>query len=212
VHLRYALSPTAVSPTDTLARVADEPWIVAGDGYVLFGSPLDTAATGFPVTAEFVPWLARTILDRLAPAGGPAATAVPGARIAVLHGADSLELVGERRLASRDSITLPQRTGVYFWTQGARRIGAVVVNGEAQESDLRRATEREVRAAFAPAPVRARERVSAFVNDVYGSALRRPVAAVLIGLALGLLIVETMLTRAHTRRLDVARPRRREAA
>jgi hypothetical protein len=212
VRLRYALSPTASALTDTLARVGDEPWIVAGDGYVLVGSPLDTSATDFPVTAEFVPWLARTVADRLAPAGGPISSYPPGTRISMLRGADSLASAGPIEGAARDSITLPERAGVYFWMQGSRRIGAVVVNAEAEESDLRRESEGELRSRFAPGAVRVRGKVADFVRDVYGTTSRRPVAPVLLALALGLLVVESIMAGAGLRRTRTAPAERREAA
>jgi hypothetical protein len=61
VRRRYALAPAAATPAETLATAGAEPWIVAGDGYVLVGSAIDTAATTLPATAEFVPWLARML-------------------------------------------------------------------------------------------------------------------------------------------------------
>jgi hypothetical protein len=130
----------------------------------------------------------------------------------MLRGADSLASAGLIGRAARDSITLPERAGVYFWMQGSRRIGAVVVNAEAEESDLRRESEGELRSRFAPGAVRVRGKVADFVRDVYGTTSRRPVAPVLLALALGLLVVESIMAGAGLRRTRTAPAERREAA
>ena len=212
VRLRYALAPASSAPAETVATVAGEPWIVAGDGYLLVASPLDTAATNLPVTAEFVPWLARSIADRLAPGGGPVIFTRPGARVAVPRGADSLESTGAVTLVVRDSVTLPQRAAVYFWTRGARRVGALVVNVEAEESDLRREHDKVLAGRFAPATVRMTHGADEFARSVYGVAAQRPVAGPLLAAALALLVVETLLAGARPRRPREAQQARREAA
>ena len=212
VRLRYALAPTSAAPTDTLATVGGEPWIVGGEGYVLIASPIDTSATSLPVTAEFVPWMARAITDRLAPGGGPITAATPGARVAVPRDADGLDAGGPSRLPAHDSIVLPVRAGVYFWTRDTKRVGAVVVNAEPAESDLRRLNDGELAARFAPAPARVTHDAGAFAGAVFGAASRRPVAAPLLVGALGLLLVETLLAGARPRRTDAGHQRDREAA
>jgi len=211
VRLRFALSPMSAAPAETLATVAGEPWIVAGDGYLLVASVLDTSATNLPITAEFVPWLARSITDRLAPGGGPLIFTRPGARIAVPRGADSLQVAGASVVA-RDSVTVPQRAGVYFWTRGTRKVGAVVVNVEAEESDLRRENDKVLAQRFAPATVRTTHDGGEFARFVYGVAAQRPVAGPLLAAALVLLVVETLLAGARPRRASGARLSRREAA
>jgi len=212
VRLRYALAPASSAPAETLATVAGEPWIVAGDGYLLVASPLDTAATNLPVTAEFVPWLARSITDRLAPGGGPVIFTRPGARVAVPRGADSLESTGAVTLVARDSVTVPQRAGVYFWTRGARRVGALVVNVEAEESDLRRENDKVLAGRFAPASVHMTHNADEFARFVYGVAAQRPVAGPLLAAALALLVVETLLAGARPRGPREAQQARPEAA
>ena len=211
VRLRFALSATSAAPAETLATVAGEPWIVAGDGYLLVASPLDTSATNLPLTAEFVPWLARSITERLAPGGGPLISTRPGARIAVPRGVDSLQAPGAS-IVARDSVTVPQRAGVYFWTRGARKVGAVVVNVESEESDLRRENDKVLAQRFAPAIVHATHDGGDFARSVYGVASQRPVAGPLLATALVLLVVETLLAGARPGRSSKARQSRREAA
>src|SRR5204862_5589023 len=48
VHMRYPLVATGGGVTDTIAVAGGSPWIVAGEGYVLMGSPLDPAANALP--------------------------------------------------------------------------------------------------------------------------------------------------------------------
>src|SRR4029077_2863171 len=53
--MRYELVAQSGADADTVARVGREPWILAGPRYVIVGSPLDPAATTFPLRAPFVP-------------------------------------------------------------------------------------------------------------------------------------------------------------
>ena len=212
VRFRRALLPATATPAETLATVAGEPWIVAGDGYVLIASPLDTSATTLPVTAEFVPWLARMLVDRLAPGGGPVTAALPGARVAAPRNADAIDDGAGHLQVVRDTVTLPPRAGVYFWTLGTSRVGAVVVNAEAEESDLRRESDEELAAHFAPAALRVSHDADEFTRAVFGAASRRPVVAPLIAGALALLLVETLLAGARPPRSDASRGTGRGAA
>src|SRR5690606_19996943 len=65
VSLRYALEPVAGASADTLATAGGAPWVVAGEGYVVVASPLETAATTLPLRASFVPWLGEILTQRL---------------------------------------------------------------------------------------------------------------------------------------------------
>ena len=49
---RYELIAQAGAESDTLAAAARAPWIVAGPGYVLVGSPLIATASALPVRAD----------------------------------------------------------------------------------------------------------------------------------------------------------------
>ena len=67
--LRYALVAQAGAATDTLLRAGGEPWLVAGPGYVVVGSPIDPAVTTWPLRAAFVPWIGDLLGQRLAGGG-----------------------------------------------------------------------------------------------------------------------------------------------
>lgn len=143
VRVRYPLQRStagAASLTaDTLATAGGAPWIVSGAGYVLVGSPIEPDATDLPLRAGFVPWLLDALSRRLGDDGRILA-AVPGAQITDhdLSSATALERPdGSLVPLSGSRLTVPNESGVYFLRRQATRIGAVVVNAEAQESDLR---------------------------------------------------------------------------
>ena len=192
VAARFALTAASAAPAETLATVGAEPWIVAGDRYVLIASSLDTAATSFPASAAFVPWLARTITERLSPLGGASAVAVPGGRVAVPARVDSVENPDGARAAARDTLVLPQRSGVYFWVRGGARVGAVVVNGEAEESRLRRMDDEALGRRLGAAG-RVAHDGRALASTAFGRAARRPLGSILLALALVLLLAEAIV-------------------
>ncbi|GJG88224.1 hypothetical protein tb265_34050 [Gemmatimonadetes bacterium T265] len=137
---RWRLEPRAPRAADTLAAVAGEPWIVAGDGYVLLASPLDTTWTRFPARAAFLPWL-MAAATRLADPGRVATRpqmVAPGAVVPVPAGADALLGPAGARPVGDVRITAPARPGVYFWLRTGARVGALVVDPEAEEVVLAR--------------------------------------------------------------------------
>jgi hypothetical protein len=124
------------SPPDTLATAGGTPWVVAGDGYVLIGSPLDPEATDLPLRAAFVPWLLEALARRLGD-DGRLVEAAPGASIGGLRDVTALERPDGSLIAiSGDRITVPAQPGVYFLRRQAARVGALVVNSEPEESDV----------------------------------------------------------------------------
>jgi hypothetical protein len=206
VRRRFALATTATVPADTLATVAGEPWIVAGDGYVLIASALDTAATTLPGTPQFVPWLARVVSERLAVSGRPPQYTTPGVSVAPPTGSDSVEMPDGRTIVVADSLR-PQRAGVYFWTRGGARTGALVVNGEAEESVLERLNDDGMRARLGSAVVA--HDASATAAAAFRRASRRPLGSLLLGAALVAFVIEALLAasaaRTHAARVSTSR-------
>ncbi|MBU6367208.1 MAG: hypothetical protein KJT01_13430, partial [Gemmatimonadetes bacterium] len=139
VRQRYPLqaSPAPGAPTprsDTVALVGNAPWMVAGPGYVLVGSPVEVEATDLPVRADFVPAVLELLARRLGEDGGVAEVA-PGAPVPVPDGATALEGVdGTVRPLTGGRLAAPAQPGVAFFRRGEARVGAVVVNPEAEES------------------------------------------------------------------------------
>ncbi len=140
VRLRYPLeasgAATDAEPADTLATAGGRPWVVAGDGYVLVGSPVDPEATSLPVAAGFVPWLLGLVAHRLAD-DGVVMEAAPGTRVGNPMRATALEAPGGgRRVVDGDAITVPEEAGVYLLRRREAVVGALVVNPEPEESDV----------------------------------------------------------------------------
>ena len=200
---RYALASEPGTRADTLAAVGAEPWIVAGDGYVLVGSPLDTTATTLPLTPAFVPWLARVVVGRVAVGAPRLVTARPGEKVPLPVGVDAVDIAG-RSVAVRDSIPAPDRPGVYFLTLGGRRVGALVANVDPEESDVTRLDDAALgerlgsRARIVHAPAEA-------ASAALRGASRRPLGAMLAALALVLVAAEAVAGgNAFTRRAAAA--------
>lgn len=205
VRVRYPLQRStggAASLTaDTLATAGGAPWIVSGAGYVLVGSPIEPDATDLPLRAGFVPWLLDALSRRLGDDGRILA-AVPGAQITDhdLSSATALERPdGSLVPLSGSRLTVPNESGVYFLRRQATRIGAVVVNAEAQESDLRADAPGTTGAAF-------RSRVSGAAvavdsvpadwrRDALDQAAGRSLLAPLVALALVALLLEAWFSR-----------------
>jgi hypothetical protein len=143
VLLRYPLmasrgagATSAANAGDTIAMAGGTPWVVAGPGYVLVGSPLDPDATDLPLRAGFVPWLLEMFSHRLG-SDGLIMHAVPGQRMEQVTVSDGIENAeGTVTPWSGGANLAPQQPGVYFLRRGADRVGALVVNAEPEESDV----------------------------------------------------------------------------
>jgi hypothetical protein len=194
VSMRYALEPHGAAASDTIARVGSAAWGVGGPGYVMVASPIDPAATSLPVRASFVPWLADLLAQRLGPGagGGGVLQTVPGAVLPRPEWADAIEgtpLAGA-------TLRAPSVAGVTFLLRAGARVGALVVNGEPRESDLRRLPVAAMAGLLRPAGAgRVESAREPWVAAVFEGGAGRPLATPLFVLALGLLITESMLTR-----------------
>ena len=197
VARRFTLVPEAGAVAETLAVSGGEPWIVAGEGYVLVGSPLVPEATNFPLRAAFVPWLSDAISQRLSSDAGGVINATPGASVRHPVHADGLEDPQGRVTAlAAGSFAAPSRAGTYFLRRGATRVGALVVNGEPDESSLRRLSSRDLASRLRGSSVTARDRdAESWAAEVFTGDARRPLEGMLLLLALIALLGETVVTR-----------------
>lgn len=183
---RYALVPQAGADADTLARVGQEPWIVAGPRYAIVASPLDPSATTLPVRAAFVPWLATVITEHLVGEPGDVVLATPGQVLPRPRWADAIESAGGGRVSLGDDLEAPARAGTYFLDRAGRRVGAVVVNPEPGESVLDRLSAAEL-----ARHIRARQVVPAASRAQFSSLSFR--SAGRLGIAEPLLIIALLL-------------------
>ncbi|MDQ4080148.1 MAG: hypothetical protein M3125_05260, partial [Gemmatimonadota bacterium] len=200
ISRRHTLRRVGGAEADTVALAGSEPWIVAGPGYVLVGSPLTPEATSLPVRAAFIPWLTDVVTQRLFGDGGRVIETTPGAAIERPPGADAMELPGGRRVTlASDTIVAPDRAGVAFFLRGGRRVGALVVNPEPQESNLTRVDGRTL-----ASRIRAEDVVipdsSAWTASLFASAPRRSLLVPVLVLALAVLVLESVVAGAGQRR------------
>ena len=140
VRTRYPLLRTGAGgvalASDTLVTAGGAPWVVAGANYVLVASPLEPEATDLPLRAVFLPWLLEVLSKRLGDEGR-VVHAHPGEHLAGMDGLSALERPDGSLIAlSGDRVTVPNAAGVYFLRRQAARVGALVVNAEAEESDV----------------------------------------------------------------------------
>ena len=210
VMYRYALSRGAGAYADTLATTAGEAWIVSGPRYVLIASPIDPEATSFPVRASFVPWLGDIFSQRLSREPGAVVSALPGETVARPADADALELPASSDSAASstlplhdDSLATPGRPGVYFFLHGGERAGALVVNPQPAESQLRRLDLATLGSRVRADDVRAVDQSGQLESSVFTSAPRRPVVFPLLILALAALLTESVVAGGGWRRSSI---------
>lgn len=197
VTLRFPLvHARASAAAETLATAGGAPWIVAGAGYVLVGSPLESRATALPVSAPFLPWLGDVLSQRLAEEPGALIEAPPSGTVSRPAGAEALESPdGTRRALTGDTVTAPARPGVYFFLRGGRRGGALVVNAEDRESVLDRLTARELAARLGAHDVRVAGGDEELAARIFAAGGRQRLATPLLVLAVLLLLAESALAR-----------------
>jgi hypothetical protein len=197
--LRFPLVAQAGAVADTIAMAGGDAWIVAGEGYVIVGSPLDPTATDLPVRAAFVPWLGDVIAQRLAGDATTVIEAPPGGTVRLPTGADGIEASDGQVTPASGEVTSPLRAGVYFIRRGADRVGALVVNAEAEESDLRRLPLSVLRDRVRGRDVLVTDDPAVWSRSLFDAGSRRPLQLPLIVLALLLLAAETFLVRRSER-------------
>lgn len=197
VALRYPLNAIGEPVADTLARVGVDPWVVAGERYVIIASPLDPEATNLPIRAGFLPWLADAVSQRLAGDAGVVLSTAPGERMRAPSGVQAVEDQSGQPVPVIDGeIVAPDRPGVYFLRRGGARAGALVVNAEPEESALARWPVASLRERFGGRTVSATDDAGRWADEAYAGSARRPLVAPLLLLAVLVLIVETALSRA----------------
>jgi hypothetical protein len=156
---------------------------------------MDPDATDLPIRAGFVPWLLETFSHRLG-SDGLIMSAVPGQRIDQASAADGLESAeGTVSPWSGDAKLAPHQPGVYFLRRGAERIGALVVNAEAEESDVGVVDGATFMSRFEGGAVSAHASGDAWRRAVLSQAQGRALIVPLVVLALLLLLLEAWFAR-----------------
>ncbi|HTR76561.1 MAG TPA: hypothetical protein VMH39_00560, partial [Gemmatimonadaceae bacterium] len=203
VRDRYDLVPEAGAVAETLAAIGRDPWIVAGPRFVLVGSPVTADATTLPVAVAFIPWLSANLRDRLGGEPGGVVNAVPGSRIPRPAWAAGLESPDGRRTTLGDDIDVPAVAGTYFLVNGARRVGALVVNAAPEESNLDRLTPAELAGRITSPHTEVLANPVAFPARMFTTASRRSLVDPLLVAALAALLAEGLVVTARSRERTV---------
>lgn len=202
VALRYVLEPSGRLPADTMASVAGEPWIVAGERFVLIASPLVPTASSLPIAAGFVPWMGDVLAQRLGGEAGRVLAVAPGAEFRAPQGTTALESAAGQPLPLDPAAPrAPARQGVYFLRRGPARVGAVTVNAEPDESDLRRLNDAAFAARIRGRDVTVLRDAGAWRAAAFAAGNRRPLGTLLLVLLLVVIAAETVVARSGLRRL-----------
>ncbi|HUF27618.1 MAG TPA: BatA and WFA domain-containing protein [Gemmatimonadaceae bacterium] len=194
VNRRWELHATRPSTDDTVAVIGREPWIVAGDRYVILGSSVDPGSSALPVRASFVPWLFEMVSQRLTGEPHLVVEAHPGDSLRRPPWADALETpAGERVSLTGAAMRAPPRTGVYFLLRGSARSGAIVVNAEPDESRLARLSDDALRARLGGRTTRVIRTDEPWEGQVFTSTDRRSLLVPFLLAGCLAMLLETMV-------------------
>lgn len=204
VHMAYELVQTDAAGFDTIAMHDGRPWAVggtaAGEPYVVVASPLVPEASELPVRAAFVPWIATLLTQRLAAGEGDVVSATPRARLARPRWADSLRSAdGEAVALTGAGFTAPASPGVHFFVRDGRRVGALVVNAEENESVLERMEQGEVAARIRGPQVHTTSGTRAWREALFAAPGVRSLVVPVLGAVLVLLLAELAVTMTRPR-------------
>jgi hypothetical protein len=196
VRMRYPIATVGTADLDTLATVNGEPWLVAGQGFVLLGSPADADAGNMALRASFVPLMAELLAQRLSGEGGSAISAFPGSTVPRPIWADAIA-DGDSgvRILDGSNFTAPGRAGVYALSRAGRQSGALVVNPPSGEFDLDRISHAELRARFEGERLAVGSDRERWVREVFESGGRRPLLLPFLVVALCALALESIASR-----------------
>ena len=132
-----------------LATAGRDPWIVRSGRTVVVASRLEEAWTDLPLQPSFVPFL-DALLSRSGAGEAWRVDGEPGAEVRLPGSAQRLLVPGDPVAVGADqAVPTPAVPGVYFVAGPAGdTVGALVVNLDPRESDLRVASREAIDAAF----------------------------------------------------------------
>jgi len=177
------------------ATVGGDPWIVRSGDVVLLGSRLDPAWTGLPTSAGFVP-LMDALANRLVRGEQPLLTGTPGAPVRLPDDVDQVADSAHRWRVEGGASWRPPATGIYLLQSGGDTVGALAVNLDPRESELRRATRDQVESLWPGVRVVPLDRVG---QASFAAGARGHLRGLFLWLALLLGLAEVGLASAHRR-------------
>lgn len=194
VRSRWRLEPTGVGDSaDVLARAGGDAWVVRTGHVILVGSRLVPDETTLPLTGAFVPFVAA-LVNRLVRGDGGVREAIPGDPVA-LEGRVTALARGDSVIAVRAGsvIAAPAVPGVWALRAGRDTVGMLVVGPDPRESDLVRASNAEVAAAWTGASVTVTDDARQYRARRFRGAGRSELTGPLLLLALITLVLESWL-------------------
>lgn len=186
---RHTLTPVGADSGEVLIRLAGAPWLVRSGSTVLLASRLDTAWTGLPLSAEFVPFV-DALVHRVAAGELVLLDAAPGDPVSLPTLADAVLTGGGRTGVEGGAGFAPGSTGPHFIVAGRDTLGVINVNPDPRESLLDAATAGEVRDLWPGVRVVAADEVREFA---FAAGARTDLRPLLLGLALLLALGEAGL-------------------
>lgn len=151
VNRRMALEPMGAD-SQVLVRVDGAPWLVQSGDLLLLGSRMEPDWTGLPLAAAFVPFVDALVtrasreVPRLLSVAAGDAVVLPDHVTGVRRGGVTTKVEGGARWR-------PNEVGIHYLVSGADTIGAVATHVDPRESELARATDRDVRSLWRGARV-----------------------------------------------------------
>ena len=112
-----------------------------------------------------------------------------------------METADGQRSSIGDVLEAPSRAGTYFLTRNGRRVGALVVNGSAAESQLEQFTANELTERLHAARSLVAPNADAWSSMAFRGAARRSLLEPALLVALVLLAIEAVLIGARPRRM-----------
>jgi hypothetical protein len=195
ITLRFPLRAEPGAQGDTLAFASGQPWIVAGERYVIVASPLDPSATSLPVRAQFLPWLADVVAQRLSADASTTIATTPGSRVRLPPGVTGLESSDGALLPATPDGLAPKRAGVYLLRRGPDRVGALVVNSEPEESLLERLDARDLASRIQSADRTVTADAALLRQGAFSGTARRPLQTAFLIVAAACLLAEMVIVR-----------------
>jgi Aerotolerance regulator N-terminal len=199
VSLTYRITPEGGATADTvLLRLSDgSPWAIRGsraDGgrYLLLASPLSESATTLPMSPSLVPLLDR-MLGAWVLSRASIDEAAPGQQIGLPPNATAIQTPDSIIEPASGAYRFGEKAGVYRLLAGDSVIGVVAVNPPAAESELRRATARDIRESVPGAEVITADRPQQWTDRIYRRRVGREIWRALALIALLILGIEALV-------------------
>jgi hypothetical protein len=149
---RHRLEFAGGAGRDVLVTAGGEPWVVRSGRTVLVGSRFDPDRTSLPLAAAFVPFV-DALVNRAARGELVHYDAAPGDPVLVPDRVTAVVSAAGRQTIEGGAAFRPAGLGVHYLLAERDTLGAISVNPDPRETDLTRASDRELTALWPGARV-----------------------------------------------------------